>query len=185
MDLRSAVFFAIPLAFVGQLAFMHKFGEPYPALMMPRFAEAGPAGDRPVSVTVATITFGYRDHQTRTIEPKELLAPIHVGHHGTIMTNIFSELPATPPRQRAPEGRRDPPLWLFPGYKLGRSSRHTAEHQSSLKAWLRQRASALYQGAAPSRCTVRWQGLTFTPPHWTQPALHAEDLGSFELALDA
>jgi hypothetical protein len=68
------------------------------------------------------------------------------------MENLFSPTPIT----RAPFGKPNPPLWLFPGYGMGRGSYGEPEHQRALADWLSKRAGGLYAAANPVNCTVVW-----------------------------
>jgi len=143
-------------AFFLQIVFVAKAEEPYPGLMMPRFAWAGPPKGDPISVNRPEIVFTYADGATRAVTQTELLEHVPIGHHGGIMENLLSPLPDPPVTARAQPGKYEPPVWLFPGYHLARVSRTTPEHGASLEDWLRRRASAFYSAAPPVRCTVTW-----------------------------
>jgi hypothetical protein len=152
----------LTVLFVVQLGYVNVAEEPYPAIMMPRFSWAGPAGSMNVDIMVPEIVMSYADGTSRTITQKELLGDVPTGHHSIIMNNIMSPLPATLPTRRAPPNKLEPPASLFRGYNLARVSRQQPEHVQSLRTWLAERARAFHQGAPPRQCVVRWYDDTFS-----------------------
>jgi hypothetical protein len=146
---------AIAVAFALQLVYIAIAEEPYPAIMMPRFSSAGPTGQVAIEIPVPEITLVYADGTSKTVGQSELLGDIPGGHQPTVMGSILTPL-SKDPVLRGPDGRYQPPTWLFPGYHLARVSRDRPEHIASLKGWLRQRARAVYAGAPATRCVVNW-----------------------------
>jgi hypothetical protein len=97
----------------------------------------------------------YADRTSKTLTQRELFARIPTGHHWTIMGHILSPDSAQPTR-RAPDGKLDPPAWLFPGYNLARVANARPDQVSALRAWLRGRARDVYEGSPPLSCVVSW-----------------------------
>ena len=147
--------FAVACAFVLQLAYVAIAEEPFPAIMMPRFGWAGPLRNSPIELAVPEIAMTYADGTSKILTQRELFARIPTGHHWTIMGHILSPDPV-PPTRRAPDGKLEPPEWLFPGYNLARVANTRPDHVSALREWLRGRAREVYEASPPVSCVVSW-----------------------------
>lgn len=168
-------------AFALQLAWISLAEEPYPALMMPRFAEAGPAQVTEIVITKPVISMSYADGTTREMTQAELLSPVPEGHHNKIMWVLLSERqPPAPARKLVGwlEG-----LAILPGFHLGQTARDTSEHRLSLASWLGRRASAVYGGAPPTRCRVDWVEETHATGLLARGEPQARRVGRFEIEL--
>jgi hypothetical protein len=160
---RRMLIRSLVLVILGYYAFqtllVAKQDEPYPGLMMPRFSWEGPQQSDGFDTKEADAVFSYTDGTSRSMPLAQVLAAVPEGHRYTMMENLFAPLEPIDQRapvSRAPLGKREPPLWLFPGYALGRGSRYQSEHQRSLAVWLGRRARAVYPAADPALCTVIW-----------------------------
>lgn len=154
VTLRVRMIFVVAIALLaGQTLFIRRYGEPYPAFVMPAFEGArgyhdGRIGIRRHEVVVVA------DGQSHSFPLKSLLDGIPVSQHGEIALSIFRSkgqpLPAVP---QSRWGRmRDS---LFPGYASRRTSPYTAENTESLRTWLQTRGEALVPGAKVSRVEIR------------------------------
>jgi hypothetical protein len=176
-------------AFLCQLAYVALAEEPFPALMMPRFAWAGPTHVEEITIVRPEIVFSYADGKRVVSTQAELLRPVPDGHHYGIMLNLLAPLSATSATSAAddaPRGKLRPPAWLFPGYHLASGSRSTPEHVRSLRSWLRRRALALHSEAKPTRCVVTWYAETHRTGELAGPSAAVAKLertGQFELDL--
>ena len=142
-------------AFAVQLGYVAIAEEPFPAIMMPRFGWAGPSRDSPIEFAVPEIAMTYMDGTSKILTQRELFSRIPTGHHWTIMGHILSPDPKAPTR-RAPDGKLDPPEWLFPGYNLARVASARPDQVNALREWLRGRAREVYGSSPPLRCVVSW-----------------------------
>jgi hypothetical protein len=148
-----AVTCAMTVLFGVQLWYVTVAGEPYPAIMMPRFSWAGPTEASGVDIPVPEIGMVYADGTTRKLTQGNLFPGISAGHHSGLMASLLS----LPPEPAASEGQRyRPPTWLFPGFKLAESARKSPERAASLRDWLTKRGQEQYAGARPVRCVVEW-----------------------------
>lgn len=145
----------IASAFALQLVYVAIAEEPFPAIMMPRFGWAGPSRNSPIEFAVPEIVMSYVDGTSKTLTQRELLARIPTGHHWTIMGHILSP-DSTQPTRRAPDGKLEPPAWLFPGYNLARIASARPDQVNVLREWLRGRAQDVYEGSPPLSCVVTW-----------------------------
>ena len=174
------------IGFVGQVYYVARADEPYPALMMPRFSWAGPEKAEAVTVRSLEIEFAYADGTRRLVRQKDLLPHIPEGHHPGIMNHLLGPLPETAPtRSRA--GKFEPPLWLMPGYNLAEVSRMTPEHVRSLKEWLLDRARLVHSAAPLARCTANWYDHTYRGDLATSGRLPQPETrlaGRFEVLID-
>ena len=137
-----------------QLWYVTVAGEPYPAIMMPRFSWAGPTEASGVDIPVPDIRMIYADGTTRKLSQGHLFPGISAGHHSGLMASLLS-LPEEPAANDA-GGRYRPPSWLFPGFKLAQFERKSPARAASLKDWLTKRGREHYSGARPIRCVVDW-----------------------------
>jgi hypothetical protein len=172
---------AMTLAFGLQVVYVARVEEPYPAIMMPRFSWAGPTQASSVDIAVPDILMDYADGARKTFTQAELFPRVPGGHAPTVMKNLLS-----PVGTDLATSRWQPPRWLFPGYHLAAIARDRPENVASLKAWLQQRAAALYPNAPPLRCTVNWYDDRFAYDPRTNPtdSRTARELtGTFELDL--
>jgi hypothetical protein len=90
--------------------------------------------------------------------------------------------------RRAPEGKLEPPSWLFPGYRLARVSRHEPRHVESLRRWASDVARARRLGVEPERLIVRWYSDEYAYDVTQNPTRSKQarsSTGTFELSLHA
>ena len=149
-----AIVSAMTVLFGLQLWYVTVAGEPYPAIMMPRFSWAGPTEASGVDIPVPDIRMIYADGTTRKLTQGQLFPGISAGHHSGLMASLLS----LPDESRASDGggKHRPPTWLFPGFKLAQSVRKSPDRAASLKDWLTKRGKEHYAGAPPVRCIVHW-----------------------------
>ena len=65
------IFLAVPIFLVLQYAFMHRFGEPYPALVMPGFAGSGGYVNGYVRIERPEVVF-VCDDESIAVQPEEV-----------------------------------------------------------------------------------------------------------------
>jgi hypothetical protein len=138
-----------------QCAFIHFFGEPYPALTMPTFSGSSGYRDGAVEMTQYDAVF-ISAGQEFSFTPNELLADFPDGHRAAIAANALRPTSdAAPTPTKASRIRRIQET-IFPGFAAGNLSRNSAENKASLRAWLRERAESLVPGRPVSRAEIRW-----------------------------
>jgi hypothetical protein len=135
---------------VAQNLFMIRFGEPYPAIMLPGFA--GSRGYKDGSVKVARYeTVFVADGEEFPFSPKVLLSEFPDSHHGAIAKSF------TPPKQLRAKPQVGPILEaIFPGYTAWSEFQDSSANGASLKDWLRSRGRVLVPGRTVSRVEFRW-----------------------------
>jgi hypothetical protein len=146
--------FLAAIAFLAvQRLFIHRFGEPYPAIVMPGFNGDGGYQDGQVKIDRYMAVF-VADGEEFSFPPKVLLEEFPDSHHGAIsyvlMPRIESpQVVATGRLKRLGDA-------FFPGIAAWRTSRDSPENIGSLKDWLRSRGGGLVPGRSVSRVEFRW-----------------------------
>ncbi len=147
------VFIAAIALFAAQSVFIRRYGEPYPAIVMPGFGGSGGYQDGRVKINRYEAVF-VADGEEFSFPPKVLLKEFPDSHHGAISESLDPRIEAT---RVAPKGRmgrlRDA---IFPGYAARSKSRDSPQSIASLKEWLRSRARELVPGRPVSRVEIRW-----------------------------
>jgi hypothetical protein len=172
----------IPLLFVLVLLWMPaqylisaRYGEPYPALVMPGFGGTLAGEDGKIHITNVTCKVLFRDGAAAWVSAYDLLAQAPSAYHNVIMSHMFG--PAKP---------RPSPSWvalrLFPGRVLSRLREAQTEPDPQTKEWLSQRVQALFPSQTPSTVTFVWYVETFDPKQVPQVASR-QPLGLREVRL--
>ncbi len=155
------VFVAVVALLAAQSLFIHRFDEPYPAIVMPSFRGSGGYRDGRVEVTRYEVVF-LAEGEEFSFHPKTLLEQFPDSHHGALAETSLR------PRNEAPRpfSKRS---WLhrfrdaiFPGYAASRTSRDSPANIASLQDWLRGRARDLVPGRHVSRVEIRWFRVVFS-----------------------
>jgi hypothetical protein len=149
------VFLTVVALLVAQSLFIYRYGEPYPAIVMPGFSGSGGYRDGRVEIMQYEAVF-ITEGETFSFPPKVLLEEFPDSHHGTIAYIALtprSESPQTAQRTSRIARLRDA---IFPGYGARKTSRDSPENFASLQDWLRGRARALVPGRRVSRVEIRW-----------------------------
>jgi hypothetical protein len=150
-----AVFAVAAGLFAVQCAFIHFFGEPYPAITMPTFSGSGGYRDGAVEMTRYDAVF-ISAGQEFSFTPNQLLAEFPDGHRAAIAANALRPAGDAPPSSTKGSRIRRIQETIFPGFAAGNLSRNSAENKASLQAWLRGRAESLVPGRPVSRAEIRW-----------------------------
>ena len=158
---QSPVTNRIRLIFIGAIAlliaqslFISRYGEPYPALVMPAFHGSGCYHDGRLNIVQHEVVFD-ASGQTHTFPLKIVMQEFPDSVHGDVSELIF-RLRGTAPQQAAATGRFDRFLdAVFPGYAARRTCRDQPENVRSLRDWLRRRGEALVPGRQISRVEIR------------------------------
>lgn len=143
-----------------QWLFISRFGEPYPALVMPGFGGSGGYRDGKVEFSTYDVVIT-TPQASYVFTPREFLSDIPDSHHGAISRilrppseKVGTDKVETVSNSGSRLGRlRDE---IFPGYAQRRLSQRTAEKNTELKIWLKQRAERLLPGQEISAAEIRW-----------------------------
>ena len=149
------VFVAAVALFAAQSHFIHRFGEPYPAIVMPGFAGSGGYRDGVVEIDRFEAVF-VAEGEEYSFPPKVLLEEFPVSHHGAIASTSLTprnDLPQPVPRASRSARLRDA---IFPGYAARAASRNSPDSLASLQEWLSGRARVLVPGRQVARVEIRW-----------------------------
>jgi hypothetical protein len=140
---------------IAQSLFIRRYGEPYPAIVMPGFQGSGGYQDGQVELSSYEAVF-VTEGEEFSFPPKVLLEEFPDGHHGAIAFTCL--WPRSEPPQGSERGSRFARLTdvIFPGYAARRTSRDSPEHIASLQDWLHSRARALLPDRQVSRVEIRW-----------------------------
>jgi hypothetical protein len=150
------ILLGVLITFVLQYAFMYRFGEPYPALVMPGFPGSGGYVDGHVRIERPEVIFVFDDESTAIYSQRQLLSKIPDSHHHMIFASFF-QLPKDEPLRDNP-----PPKYsinrrtIFPGYKIGRSNRMATPNRESIRLWLKDRGEELMPGKPIKHVDIRW-----------------------------
>lgn len=152
---RGAVIAAAALlvAFIIPIQMRPSYGEPYPALLMPRFDGGGVPIDEPVVVEHAAFSVRFSDGRSVTMLPRELLRSIPDSQHAAIMSYNFGPdrwavAPATV-TSPAPAG------WLAGRAVMWQRYFDTGR---AFKAapWLKEHLVMAFPNRIPTSVTVTW-----------------------------
>ncbi len=150
-----AVFVVVTGLLAAQCAFIHFFGEPYPALTMPTFSGSGGYREGAVEMMRYDAVFISAGAEF-SFTPNQLLADFPDGHRAAIAANALRPTTDAPPSSSKASRIRRIQEKIFPGFAAGNLSRRSAENKASLQAWLRGRAESLVPGRPVSRAEIRW-----------------------------
>lgn len=149
-----ALFAGAILLLAAQTFFIHRYGEPYPAIIMPGFEGSGGYRDGEVTLSRYEAVF-VADGEEISFPPKVLLNQFPDSLHTTI--GRTSIVPPEATIHHEPKGRSIEILHaIFPGFASRSPSRDSAGFRDSRKAWLKERARALVPGRDVSRVEIRW-----------------------------
>jgi hypothetical protein len=150
------LFLSVLIFFVLQYLFMYRFGEPYPALVMPGFSGSGGYVDGHIRIKRPEVVFVFDDESTAIFSQRQLLSKIPDGHHGMIFASFF-QLPKdeqlhdnSPPKYGI--NRRT----IFPGWQAGKANRMAAPNRESIRLWLKNRGAELMPGKHIKHVDIRW-----------------------------
>jgi hypothetical protein len=150
------VFLALLLIFMLQYAFIYRFGEPYPALVMPGFPGSGGYVDGHIRIERPEVVFVFDDESTAIFSQRQLLSKIPDSHHRMIFASFF-KLPKDEPLRENP-----PPKYginrrtIFPGLKAGTVNRMATPNRESIRLWLKNRGAELMPGKYIKQVDIRW-----------------------------
>lgn len=147
------IFIATITLLAVQTLFISRYGEPYPALVMPAFYGSASYQNGRIRIAQQEAVL-VADGEQFTFPLRVLLNEIPDSHHGDMEFLIFrSRSPAAPV---APAGRWEALKYaLFPGYVTRDTSGGLPENLESLRNWLRRRGQALLPGRHLSRLEIR------------------------------
>ena len=143
------------LAFILWMPVQHlitaRYGEPYPALVMPSFAGTRSDGNGNIRITNVKCKVVFRDGRVSWTSEYDLLSQAPSAYHDAIMRHMFSPVLADPPTP--PVGLR---ALLFPGRFLSRYRQTRKELGPQTKHWLSRRMKALYPSQTVTAVIFLW-----------------------------
>jgi len=128
-----------------------KFGEPYPALIMPAFAGTMTDGDGNIRLRNVRCKILFQGDEVAWLPAHELLSPAN-GHDAAIVSHMFGPSSAT--ANPWPSGSLK--ARLFPGRALSRARSAQKELDPQTKDWLERRLNNLYPSRRPETITFIW-----------------------------
>jgi hypothetical protein len=150
-----------------QYLLVSKFGEPYPALMMPQFA--GTLTDANGNIRTRTVEARvlFEDNSTESVSINKLLFPAPVSHQDAILEYVFgvpTQSNSRPPSSTSLSQRIK--STLFPGLvvkyaKYARRSQENADPQTIV--WLRKRLQDLYPSRNAKTVIFTWYQDSYLP----------------------
>lgn len=150
---------AVVLIFPLQDYIDHRFGEPYPSLIMPSFA-----GDNTenglVHITSVDIGVRFCDGSEAVLTPNELLEPLPASEIMAAMDWMFG------PRERIPMNIPSWRRWIFEYVSPGYGKRVLRSHGESFiddatKKWLSSAVATHSSGKIPNIVTMKWYRDTY------------------------
>ncbi len=151
------IFSIILVLVVFQSLFIWSFGEPYPALTMPRFSETSIIRDLTLSRRQVVIWAHFRNGDSTTVDYRDLLREAPVSQRSTIAARMFTTLPD--PSASAPtiRDRVGSLLGLWTGQE-----RDDPRMLQQTRQWLVRGLRSLYPGRDPSSVEFLWYVRTVT-----------------------
>ncbi len=150
------IFLAVLLTSMILLFTEKKVGEPYPALMMPRFWGTGGHHDDRVDTLRMEVVFVTTDGEEIPVSGHTLLADLPENQYTTITWQFLSKIRAETPAEARDRSRAGFRYRIFSGLAAGSLDRATPENVASLRAWVAQRARTLLPGRTIDRVEFRW-----------------------------
>jgi hypothetical protein len=134
-----------------------RFGEPYPALVMPSFpgTMADPSGNIRFGNVRCKIFF--RNGDVGWVSTRDVLAQAPSSHHGAIMEHMFSP-PSGAVGRDSSSGLT---ARLFPGRALSQIRQKQKELDPQTKEWLKRRIQVLYPSQPFTAVTFVWYDEVF------------------------
>ena len=149
---RIKVLFAAVILWQGlQSVITARFGEPYPALIMPSFAGTKEDRDGKIRFGDVNCKVLFQDGHVGWMSSYDLLSPAPSSRQGPIMEHMFSPPPATPVRLSHTLKAR-----LFPGRTLSYVRAAQKELDPQTKEWLKRRIGVIYPSQEPKMVTFIW-----------------------------
>jgi hypothetical protein len=134
-----------------QYAITARYGEPYPALVMPSFA--GTRTDRNGNIRIMNVKCKvlFRDGRVAWTSEYDLLSEVPSAYHDAIMRHMFGPIVKAP----EPSPHRIAVL-LSPGRVLSRYREAHKELDPQTKQWLKRRVMALYPSQTVTALSFVW-----------------------------
>ena len=158
-----------------------KYGEPYPAIMMPGFR--GTQQDRNGDIRIESVRgrVVFRDGQVIWILPSQLLEEVPSSHHLPIVLHMFGPQAAPDAGVASRASAGSLMTRLFPGRAFARNQAETKDADPETRAWLRDRVARLYPLREPDYITFVWYRSVFSMEGTSQPSV--EQFAAREVAL--
>jgi len=153
-----------------------RFGEPYPAFMMPGFSGTMTDRDGTVRLTNVKCKVDFRDGRVEWLSANDLLAQAPDSYRMSIMFHMFSLPPASGAEWQPPafEAR------LFPGLAFARARQAQQELDPETKEWLKTRMETLYPSRKVEAVTFVWYEIIFSA-NQTSPEAADRPIGKREV----
>jgi len=173
------LFAAVILWQLPQSIIIARFGEPYPALVMPGFA--GTMVDRDGNIRFGNVKCKvlFKDGRVGWVSAYDLLSQAPSSHHGSIMAHMFSPPPVTNDEWQ-PDSLK---ARLFPGRALSQIRHAQKELDSQTKEWLKRRLRVLFPSQQPYLVSFVWYNDVFNV-NQRSPAAKEEPTGVREVRFE-
>lgn len=141
-----------------QASFIYKYGEPYPALILPGFS--GNCGFVNGKSTIETYRAVFVSGQeTFAFTPRVLLEEFPDSHHGPLSQSFKPRIITQVIHNNSVASQLR--TTLFPGYAAATLSTNNHAHKNTLTDWLHKRGQKLLPGKNVSRIEIQWYHRTF------------------------
>src|SRR6202171_4287508 len=149
---RIKLLFAAVILWQGLQSLINaKFGEPYPALIMPNFSGTKVDHNGTIRFSDVKCKVLFQDGRVGWASAHDLLSPAPSSQHTAIMEHMFSPPPAT--TVQLPHTLKSR---LFPGRTLSYVRGTQKELDPQTKEWLKRRIQVLYPAGEPKVITFIW-----------------------------
>ena len=179
------VFWLLLLSQPFQYVFVARFGEPYPALMMPQFVGSMTDVNGEIRSETAESKIAFVDRSTALLSTEELLSNAPASHRDTIMQFAFGLRPTGDSLRDSSSSitARIKASPLFPGLAARYSARTRTQVDPRTRAWLTKRFRELYPSRTATAVTFVWYQEFYHPK--ASPDRSRRMIGAYEVQLDA
>jgi hypothetical protein len=179
------IFVAALALFAVQSLFIHRFGEPYPAIVMPGFEGSGAyrvGGGLEIETYEAA--FVAANGGATTVTPRVLLQEFPDSHHATIGYCALKPTSTQGEPAKAASWLGRVRAAVFPGFQKTPASSECDDKLASLREWLTRRAATLAPGLSISRVEIRWSRQEVRVTGGTPKVIQRELIGTLFVELE-
>ena len=181
---RCYIFAAALALFAVQSLFIHRFGEPYPAIVMPGFEGSGAYRARGLEIETYEAAFIAANGGATTVTPRVLLQEFPDSDHAAIGYFALKPTPTQGESAKTVTWLGRVRAAVFPGFQKRPGSSEYDDRLASLREWLTWRAATLAPGRSISQVEIRWWRENVRVTGGTPQVIQREPIGTLFVELE-